>query len=211
MPVRGVYEDSYQEVTQSDIVDLALPSGIKWAGYNLGATKCEELGDYLAWGESDTKESYDWDGYLLGSGASSEQMDKYNPLDGLTYLVRENDAAYQRLGGPYWRMPTIDEWEELKTKCIWTEITINGRRGYLVKSPRNGNAIFLPFSGYLDGTQLKDGMRPRYWSSSSTLKWGYRVDGYREYARNLNDGCLDGSTTYGDYRYFGMPIRGVKD
>ena len=211
MPVRGVYEDSYQEVTQSDIVDLALPSGIKWAGYNLGATKCEELGDYLAWGESDTKESYDWDGYLLGSGASSEQMDKYNPLDGLTYLVRENDAAYQRLGGPYWRMPTIDEWEELKTKCIWTEITINGRRGYLVKSPRNGNAIFLPFSGYLDGTQLKDGMRPRYWSSSSTLKWGYRVDGYREYARNLNDGCLDGSTTYGDYRYFGMPVRAVYD
>ena len=210
MPARGVYEDSYQEVTQSDIVDLALPSGIKWAGYNLGAAKCEELGDYLAWGESEAKESYDWDGYLLGSGASSEQMDKYNPLDGLTYLVRENDAAYQRLGGPYWRMPTIDEWNELKTKCIWTEITINGRRGYLVKSPRNGNAIFLPYSGYLDGAQLKDGMRARYWSSTSTLKWGNYVDGYREYARNLNEEWLD-SNTYGSYRCFGMPVRAVYD
>ena len=202
MPIRGVYDDSYLEVTPSSIVDLALPSGIKWAGYNLGATKCEELGDYIAWGELDAKESYDWNGYHLGSGASTAQMDKYNPVDGLTYLMREDDAAYQRLGGPYWRMPTIEEWSELKTKCVWQEITVHGRRGYLVKSPRNGNAIFLPFSGYIDGTQLKDGMRLRYWSSS---RGAYVWTG-----RNLFES--NSSYSYaGDDRYLGMPIRAVYD
>lgn len=34
-------------------VDLGLPSGLKWATCNIGATKPEEYGDYYAWGETD--------------------------------------------------------------------------------------------------------------------------------------------------------------
>ena len=33
-------------------VDLGLPSGLKWATCNVGATVPEEYGDYFAWGET---------------------------------------------------------------------------------------------------------------------------------------------------------------
>ena len=33
-------------------VDLGLPSGLKWATCNIGATKPEEYGDYFAWGDT---------------------------------------------------------------------------------------------------------------------------------------------------------------
>ena len=34
-----------------EYVDLGLPSGLKWATYNVGATAPEESGEYFAWGE----------------------------------------------------------------------------------------------------------------------------------------------------------------
>ena len=42
-----------------EYVDLGLPSGIKWATFNVGATQPEEYGDYFAWGETEPKELYD--------------------------------------------------------------------------------------------------------------------------------------------------------
>lgn len=36
-------------------VDLGLPSGVKWATCNIGATAPEDDGDYYAWGETSTK------------------------------------------------------------------------------------------------------------------------------------------------------------
>ena len=44
-------------------VDLGLPSGLLWAKCNLGATAPEEYGDYFAWGETSTKEVYNWSTY----------------------------------------------------------------------------------------------------------------------------------------------------
>lgn len=38
-------------------IDLGLPSGIKWASCNVGATNPEEFGDYYAWGEVEEKDS----------------------------------------------------------------------------------------------------------------------------------------------------------
>ena len=37
-----------------EAVDLGLPSGLKWASFNLGASKPEEYGDYYAWAETQT-------------------------------------------------------------------------------------------------------------------------------------------------------------
>lgn len=39
-------------------VDLGLPSGLKWAAYNVGAQSPEEYGDYFAWGEVNPKSAY---------------------------------------------------------------------------------------------------------------------------------------------------------
>lgn len=36
----------------TDFVDLGLPSGTKWATYNIGASSPEEYGYYFAWGET---------------------------------------------------------------------------------------------------------------------------------------------------------------
>ena len=202
MLVRAVYDDSDKQITSGDLVDLGL--SVKWASKNLGALSCDELGNYFAWGETATKLSFDWASYKWGT--SADRIVKYNSTDALNTLLREDDAAYQSLGGPYWRMPTIGEWNELQEKCEWTLCTINNQRGYRIESKINGNAIFLPLSGFLDGMQLKDGMRTRYWSSSYT-------NGDRQYtARNLNETVYAYSYNYrGDDRRLGMPIRPIYD
>ena len=51
-----------------EAVDLGLPSGLKWATCNVGATSPEEYGDYFAWGETDPKSSYVWTNYKYGNG-----------------------------------------------------------------------------------------------------------------------------------------------
>lgn len=43
------------------MVDLGL--SVMWADRNVGATRPEEFGDYYAWGETETKESYTWSNY----------------------------------------------------------------------------------------------------------------------------------------------------
>jgi len=44
-----------------EAVDLGLPSGTKWANMNVGAEKPEDYGSYFAWGETKTKNVYNWD------------------------------------------------------------------------------------------------------------------------------------------------------
>lgn len=46
-----------------EFVDLDLPSGALWAKCNVGATNPEDVGDYFAWGETATKDFYDWKQY----------------------------------------------------------------------------------------------------------------------------------------------------
>ena len=59
-PVRrsawGVLKDlAPLEPVEFEAIDLGLPSGLKWANMNLGASRPEEYGDYYAWGEIDPK------------------------------------------------------------------------------------------------------------------------------------------------------------
>ena len=43
-----------------EYVDLGLPSGLKWATCNVGASSPEDYGDYFAWGETSPKAEYTW-------------------------------------------------------------------------------------------------------------------------------------------------------
>ena len=151
-------------------VDLGLPSGIKWASHNVGATKPEEYGGYYAWGETEEKEEYSWSTYKWCNG-SGTTMTKYctdsyfGTVDNKTTLDPEDDVAHVKWGGS-WRMPTLDEQKELLNNCIWTWATFNGVDGYNVTGP-NGNSIFLPGAGYRYGTSLySSGSNGYYWSSS---------------------------------------------
>ena len=134
-----------------EYVDLGLPSGTKWAACNVGATKPEEFGGYYAWGETEEKSNYSWSTYKWCNG-SYDSLTKYctsssyGTVDNKTVLAPQDDVAHVKWGGS-WRMPTLDEQEELLNKCTWSWTTQNGVNGYKVTGP-NGNSIFLPAAGY---------------------------------------------------------------
>lgn len=137
-----------------EYVDLGLPSGLKWATHNIGATTPEEYGNYYAWGEVLPKNTYT-EANSLTYGKSM------NDISGTEY-----DAATVNWGGD-WRMPTRAEQQELLLNCTWTWTTQNGVNGYKVTSKINGNSIFLPAAGYRDGSSLYDaGSYGYYWGST---------------------------------------------
>ena len=165
-----------------EAIDLGLPSGLKWASFNLGASKSEEYGDYFAWGETEPKVVYSWETYKWCNG-SSDTMTKYCTIssygnngftDGKTVLDDEDDAAFVNLGGG-WRMPTDAEWTELADECTWIRTSINGVAGQKVTG-RNGNSIFLPFAGYWDDTDFQSaGSVGLCWSSSLRVDYPVQV------------------------------------
>lgn len=151
-----------------EYVDLGLPSGTLWATCNVGATTPEDYGNYYAWGETSTKETYSWDTYFDTNDGGST-FSKYNNNGGKTVLDPEDDAAHVNWGGS-WRMPTKAEWQELIDNCTWTWTTQNGVNGYKVTSNKAGYTdkfIFLPAAGYRNASDLSDvGSNGLYWSSS---------------------------------------------
>ena len=137
-----------------EYVDLGLPSGLKWAAYNVGATSPEGYGEYYSWGEIETKASYDWE------NCSTMEV-PMNDISG----NEQYDVARKKWGGS-WRMPTKEEQTELLENCTWELTTVNSVSGYKVTGP-NGNSIFLPAAGYRYGTTLNfDGYYGGYWSST---------------------------------------------
>ena len=190
-----------------EYVDLGLPSGIKWATCNVGATKPEEFGGYYAWGETEEKSNYDWSTYKWCKG-SDDTMTKYctdsdyGTFDNKTTLDPEDDVAHVKWGGT-WRMPTLDEQNELLNNCTWQWTTQNGINGHKVTGP-NGNSIFLPAAGCRIGTGAGNrGSRGYYWSSSL----------YSNYCSNppylyFNSGNHDWDNYY---RYNGHSVRPVSE
>ena len=190
-------------------VDLGLPSGIKWATCNVGATKPEEDGDYFAWGETQPKDIYNWSTYKWCNGSGSTMTkyctsSSYGTVDNKTTLELSDDAANANWGGD-WRMPTIEEQEELLVECTWTWTTQNGVNGYKVTSPKNGNSIFLPLAGYREDSLFYIWRNGRYWSSSLSTSFLLRAYNVTFYSNGL------GNDVFGDdvLRYLGQSVRPV--
>lgn len=132
-------------------IDMSLPSRKKWASCNVGAGVDEELGYYLAFGETAPKDSYTAATYSGGSA------------DPVTALL-----------GPHWRMPTAEEYTELLTTLGTTMMHIKGSRAGLgyessyfwwIRVGRTFDLV-LPAGGYMDGDQLVDPERLYYWCKS---------------------------------------------
>ena len=145
-------------------VDLGLPSGLKWATMNVGATTPEGYGNAYAWGETEPKIRYDFTTYKYGDGTT---FSKYNSTDYKEVLDPEDDAARVNWGGS-WRMPTAAEFEELLNNCTWTYNESNG--GYTVQGI-NGNTIFLPKTNFYYGATPSDYAGFYRTSSLSDSKW----------------------------------------
>ncbi|MBO7481755.1 MAG: hypothetical protein J6T63_06575, partial [Bacteroidales bacterium] len=189
-------------------VDLGLPSGILWAYTNIGANNPEDYGNYYAWGETTTKETYNWSTYRYCNG-DYNTLTKYcnnadygnnGFTDNLTTLEAADDAASVNWGGN-WRMPTQDEIQELFDNCDTTWTPQNGVNGMLFTSRSNGNSIFLPAVGGLGEDILSNaGFDGGFWSSS--------LDTYSYNALLLYIDWADYSVIT-NYRCFGYSVRPV--
>ena len=190
-------------------VDLGLPSGVKWATCNVGATKPEEYGNYYAWGETEPKTTYDWSTYKWCNGSSYNTLTKYNTssgygtVDNKTVLDLEDDAARANWGGA-WRMPTDAEWKELIDNSIYTwtdDYNGTGVSGGIVTG-LNGNSIFLPAAGDRDSDVLYSaGGNVYYWSSSL----GTDISAFAWFV------TFSSGSVYRDFggRYYGFSVRPV--
>ena len=198
-------ENSFTTLGGHEYVDLGLPSGTLWAMCNVGADSPEDYGDYYAWGETETKNTYSWSTYRWCNG-SYDNLTKYNTVlsygtvDNKTVLELSDDAAHVNCGGG-WRMPTEAELRELEDNCTWTWTKQGGKNGYCVTGP-NGSSIFLPAAGYYnDGNLNVAGSYGGYWSSS--LNTDYPSNAYYLYFHS-SDVRIRSS-----HRYYGRSVRPV--
>ena len=193
------YTLSIGDTDTHEYVDLGL--SVKWATMNIGAESPEEYGDYYAWGEIATKRNYP---YQL-------TFDKYNATDEKMELDPEDDVVCVIWGGK-WRMPTKEEFEELKDNCTWTwyeeyNNVFNGVAGMKVQSNIEGytdNYIFLPAAGQRYQTSRYNINSSGFYWSSNLYKTSYERAAYSLYFYN-NYKCV----TFND-RYEGYPIRAVR-
>ena len=191
-------------MAQPEAVNLGLPSGLKWASFNLGASHKTGFGSYYAWGETTPKTTFGWSTYLWGTSDSS--LTKYNTSDGLVTLLAADDAATKNLGNG-WRMPTQAELKELIDECTWNWTSVydghSTAEGALITGP-SGDQIFIPAAGlYTSGSSLYSGYLS-LWTSSRydsdpAGAWGF-------YAPYTGDNPYFTAL----YRYWGLSIRPVK-
>lgn len=195
-------------VPQPEYVNLGL--SVKWATFNVGANKPEDYGDYIAWGETEPKETYSWKTYKWCEGEPETWTkyctnSEYGIADYKETLDLEDDAAHANWGDK-WRMPTPNEWKELYQKCNWELITKNGIKGYQVTA-NNGNSIFLPRAGLNYAYQHGYATDSVGYYYSNTLRSSYKGEQYASFML-MHDEYIGGSTAI---RYYGLSIRPVYD
>ena len=145
-PSVNSYEANLKKgISTSKMVDLGLRSGVKWAGYNFGATSPESRGNFYSWGESRVKSFFGENNYSGGNGWSS-------------------DIVKSSWGGS-WRIPTKDDLRDLYYYCKWERYEYRGVSGFRVIGP-NGNSIFIPVTGHYEDDMLWEGEATYFWSST---------------------------------------------
>lgn len=168
---------NYNGISTEKEVDLGLPSGTIWAGYNIGASSPEETGGFYHFSgivESDTAYYNDWLKYTdiirKNIGESS--------ISGTEY-----DAARYKWGDD-WQIPTIENYFELMGDIddIWWNwgdnyyynmyafdantsrvdariIKFRGINGMALTSRINGERLFFPATGHENGYYCDEGER----------------------------------------------------
>ena len=180
---------------------------LEWAVYNIGATNGTTVeswcGDHYAWGETepyyqngawcahpshdssitfDASVGYKWNNYLDGISTSWNASLDWKPYGDGTTLTSEYDAATATWGSG-WRMPTTEEWKALydNTTSVWTDnYNSTGVKGRIFTNKNDtSKTLFLPATGYRDGTNLNTvNFLGYYWSSSldlSNISYAYNM------------------------------------
>lgn len=174
-----------------EAVDLGL--SVKWAAVNVdidqfdyAAPSREIAGGYYGWGDE------------TGKNISEDENDYLSYAGQVSISGTEHDLIRKYWGDP-WRLPTMEEVQELCSECTWTWTNVNDQPGYMVIGP-SGKSIFLPAVGWRTGETLKNvGTHGYYWSgtnisSNYVYQLGFNQKYFWEYT----------------YRYNGFQLRGVR-
>ena len=216
--------------TVADYVDLGIKDSngkaVLWATHNLGASKPEEYGAYIAWGENGTAEEgyssgvktagYSWSKLHYCTGTNYKgPFDKYvasstyGTVDDIYTLESEDDAATVNWGSS-WRTPSYTEWIALTNTSNFTWTYDSTNRGFNVTSKISGyegNSIFLPEAGSREDSTLGNaGTYACYWSSTLYSSKSCYAYGCKFYDSSSSLRYYNNES----YRYNGFSIRPVR-
>lgn len=171
--------------TENKTVKLGFPSyDVYWATGNLSDTQEEtgvgvgkgsiveynEYGKYYAWADVIGYSPVTYVHDFVESNAPYYDGSAYTKYDDVKLILEKgetgeaanDDAARYCLGGTSWRIPTVDELENLHNYGEWVTSPATGLK---VTGP-NGLCLFLPAAGYGVGTaRWSKGSYGFYWSS----------------------------------------------
>lgn len=163
-------------------VDLGLPSGTKWATYNVGTKEIHGVGTRIAWGEIATKKTFSPKTYTL------------NDVELSSYAGDPKHDLATAKWGEGWYTPTKEQWDELIEYCDWDYVMINGINGVIFTSKKTYNYIFLPSTGYTDDETYKlkyTTYNLAYWSCTTQ-----RNNGAFAYMANYEQGYVTSTNRY---------------
>ena len=198
-------------------VDLGLPSGLKWAKMNIGATKETDYGKYFQWGDTVgyTDVSHSTWSTCPGNGGNSAynadllaawDAENLKSVTGMAYSTKilkpEVDAATVNMGSN-WRMPTFEDYDELYDYTNHETVEIDGVAGEKFASKIDSSKyIFIPFAGAaMEGFLMGQGTTGSIWSGSADPE-------YPNFACYLNVKS-SASAENAEFRSVALPIRGV--
>lgn len=147
-----------EKVVVPEAVDLGL--SVKWASFDVGATKPGEVGWFVSWGETAPKDTYyKWENYAW-CNRSPNDLTKYNFKESFgsnpdyrVALKPEDDIAYVQFGGD-WHVPTTEEVQELIDSPYLTQSVVNvdGIDCLKLTSTKTGQSILFPAGGNCSDT-----------------------------------------------------------
>lgn len=195
-------DDDATEVVYS-AVDLGL--SVRWATFNVGATKPYAFGSYFQWGETTVPDDLDYaSDYCRLFG-----IDLLDSLEISDIAGNDSYDAATANWGSQWRTPTYDEWIDLRDECSWQwtdDYLGSGIPGQIVAG--NDTSIFLPAAGYyfadMSDECLNDSIVGCYWSATPNADDA-------TYAYYLSFGSSTPSLSGNNYRYLGQSVRPVCD
>lgn len=215
------------------LVDMGLPSGVKWAARDIDLTKpggfCETPFIYeksfFSWGNIDGHNPISNSAFDYNWGSVNESEPYYegqpygstpgNTLTGNIAVGEDFDAARANLGAP-WRMPTSAEFAELFANIIY--IDANGTEVDTTKTDKRvtvNGVMGLYIESRINGARLffscsGDGNgRSWYGRGSNGFYWSSTWDSAR-IARLLLFSSGGVNPQSNNYRYFGFALRPVQ-
>ena len=215
------------------LVDMGLPSGVKWAARDIDLTKpggfCDTpftyMKSFFSWGNIDGHNPISNSAFSYNWGGVNEQEPYYegqpygdtpgNTLTGNIAVGEDFDAARANLGAP-WRMPTSGEYNELFANIIY--IDANGDEVDTTKTDKRvtvNGVMGLYLESKINGARLffscSGNGNGRSWSNRGARGdyWSSTWFSAR-YARSLNFSSGGVSPQNSINRYVGRALRPVQ-